>query len=78
MQRHETKMPLDIPMEKGARIEIPSWDTGLRRELEGRGFFMESGTLQTYVMRRDFRDGFLMLEPLFGTSFAGRPVAPIT
>ena len=68
----------EVPMEIGATIEIPSCNRELRRELEGRGFFMESGTLQTYVMRRDFRDGFLMLEPLFGTSFAGRPVAPIT
>jgi len=57
---------LDIPTEIGATYEIPSCNTELRRELEWRGFFMQSGTMQTYVMRRDFPDGFLMLEPLFG------------
>jgi hypothetical protein len=51
----------NIPKEIGARYAIPSWNTQLRRELEARGFVIEQGTLQTYVMRRDFADGCLKL-----------------
>jgi len=50
---------VNVTEEIGARILIPTWDEKLRRQLEGRGFVIESGALQTYVMRRDFRDGFL-------------------
>jgi len=50
---------VNVPEEIGARVMIPTWDRKRRRQLEGRGFVIESGTLQTYVMRRDFRDGFL-------------------
>jgi hypothetical protein len=49
----------NLPKEIGSLIQIPAWDNDLRREVEARGFFVQSGTLQTYVMRRDFPDGYL-------------------
>lgn len=50
---------LNVPMEIGSHIEIPTWNYDLRRLLEGRGFFVERGDKQTYLMRRDFHDGVL-------------------
>jgi hypothetical protein len=49
----------NLPKEIGSHIQIPPWNEKLRREVEARGFFIESGTPQTYVMRRDFPDGYL-------------------
>ena len=50
---------INIPEEIGARVTVQTWDPALRSELERRGFVAESGTLQFYVMRRDFADGSL-------------------
>jgi hypothetical protein len=49
----------NLPKEIGSHIEIPAWDNELRRKVEARGFFIETGTLQICVMRRDFPDGYL-------------------
>jgi len=49
----------NLPKEIGSHIEIAALDNELRRKVEARGFFIETGTLQTYVMRRDFPDGYL-------------------
>jgi hypothetical protein len=49
----------NLPKEIGSYIEIAALDNELRRKVEARGFFIETGTLQTYVMRRDFPDGYL-------------------
>lgn len=49
----------NLPKEIGSHIQIPSWDEKLRRIVEGRGFIMEHGTPQTYIMRRVFNDGVL-------------------
>jgi len=46
----------DMPQAKGSRIEIESSDQAGRRYVEWRGFVMEGGTAQKYVMRRDFPD----------------------
>ncbi len=45
----------NLPKEIGSHIEIPAGDNELRRKVEARGFFIKEGTLQTYVMRRDFQ-----------------------
>jgi hypothetical protein len=52
-------MYLNLPKEIGARIEISVCDDASRRELEGRGFFVEKITPQHYVIRRDYADGSL-------------------
>jgi DNA-binding XRE family transcriptional regulator len=49
----------NLPKKIGARIQIPTADHSLRREVEARGFVMERATPNTYFMRRDFNDGFL-------------------
>jgi len=49
----------NLPKEIGSHIEIEAWNNELRREVEARGFFIETGTPQTCVMRRDFPDGYL-------------------
>jgi hypothetical protein len=54
-----TIMYLNLPKEIGAHKEIPVCDGATRRELEGRGFFIEKATLQHYVIRRDYADGTL-------------------
>ncbi len=49
----------NLPKEIGSHVELPTWDNDLRSAVETQGFFIEAGTLQTYVMRRDFHDGYL-------------------
>ena len=47
-------MYINLPKEIGARTEVPRGDDAFRRELEGRGFFIEKATPQRYVIRRDY------------------------
>lgn len=62
---------IDLPQEMGSRVEIESSDSAGRRYVEWRGFVMESGTTQKYVMRRDFPDN------AFAGSCAERSTRPI-
>lgn len=50
---------INVPNEIDGRYSIPSWDNESRRLLEAQGFVIAEGTLETYVMRRDFADGYL-------------------
>lgn len=50
---------MDLPQAIGSRVRIPSYDCGLRREVEARGFWAESGNRRYFVMRRDYPDGVL-------------------
>jgi hypothetical protein len=59
MTHSNVELLANLPKEIGSHIQIRTWDNELRREVEARGFFIEAGTLQTYVMRRDFHDGYL-------------------
>jgi hypothetical protein len=54
-----TVLDLPLPQPIGSKITIPADNHELRRQVEGQGFFMESGDGKSYAMRRDFHDGVI-------------------
>jgi len=59
MTHSNVEFLINLPKEIGSHIQISACDNELRREVEARGFFIQEGSLQTSVMRRDFHDGHL-------------------
>jgi transcriptional regulator with XRE-family HTH domain len=54
-----TKLPQDL----GSLILIPTSDTGLRREVEARGFFAKESSQALVLLYRQFPDGVLYTGP---------------
>jgi hypothetical protein len=60
-----------LPQELRSRVMIPSADTALQRELEGKGFFRIEAMDQVYLMERQFPDGVLDTSPDAFVKFSG-------